>query len=170
MEFEARLDNFNTKLWSYHIKVPSRIAKHFLEQGDKRVICRLNRDHTFQCAIMPAGDDVFFININKKIRDQLKLKEGQKIQVYLEKDTSTYGLPFPEELKAVLDQDPEGNRLFHQLTPGKQRNMIYGVSQVKNTDRRIQRALIMIEHLRQNGGKLDFRKLYQELKVKDAGL
>jgi uncharacterized protein YdeI (YjbR/CyaY-like superfamily) len=115
---------------------------------------------------MPAGDGVFFININKKIRDQLKLKEGSSVIVVLKKDNSTYGLPFPEELKEVLNQDKEGNKLFHQLTPGKQRNIIYGVSQLKNTDGRIQRALIMIDHLKRNEGKIDFKKLFQELKAK----
>ena len=79
MDFTARLENFNTKLWSYHIKVPSHVAKHFLDQGDKRVICTLNDVHPFQCAIMPAGDGIFFININKKIRDLLSLKEGHKV-------------------------------------------------------------------------------------------
>lgn len=167
MEFNARLDNFNSKLWSYHIKVPKGIAAHFLELGDKRVVCRLNDAYEFQCAIMPAGDGVFFININKKIRDQLRLKEGSRVSVSLEKDNSTYGMPFPEELKEVLVQDKEGNRLFHQLTPGKQRIIIYGVSQVKNSAGRIQRALIMVDHIRRNDGKIDFKKLYQELNSKD---
>ena len=164
MEFTAKVENFNTKLWSFHFKVPQAIAKHFLEQGDKRVVCTLNDMHEFQCAIMAAGDGVYFILLNKKIRDQLRLKEGSKVNVILEKDTSDYGLPFPGELQAVLDEDEEGNRLFHALTPGKQRNIIYGVSQVKNTDARIQRALIMVNHLKQNGGKIDFRKLYEELR------
>lgn len=166
MDFNARLENFNTKLWSYHIKVPTRVAKYFLDQGDKRVICTLNGVYQFQCAIMPAGDGVFFININKKIRDLLHLKEGNKVEVHLEKDESEFGLPFPEELKEVLAQDKEGSRLFHALTPGRQRNIIYAASQVKNPDGRIQRSLIMIEHLKQNGGKIDFKKLNQELRAR----
>ena len=164
MEFTAKLDNFNTKLWSYHIKVPGPIAQSFLDQGIKRVVCRLNDSLELQCAIMSAGDGVYFILINKKIRDQLKLKEGSRVHVSMEKDNSEYGLPFPEELKEVLAQDKEGNILFHKLTPGKQRNIIYAAGQVKNPDLRIQRSMIMIEHLKKNGGKIDFKKLYQELR------
>ena len=164
MEFTARLENFNTKLWTYHIKVPKPVAKHFLEQGDKRVICKLNETVEFQCAIMAAGDGVSFININKKLRDQLKLKEGSKVNVSLDKDKSKYGLPFPDELTEILAQDKEGNALFHKLTPGKQLNLIYGVGQVKNSDLRIQRALVMIEHLKKNGGKINFRQLFEELR------
>ena len=164
MEFTARLENFNTKLWTYHIKVPKPIAKHFLDMGDKRVICRLNDTMEFQCAIMPAGDGVSFININKKIRDQLKLKEGSKVVAHLEKDNSEYGLPFPEELKELLDQDKEGNKLFLALPPGRQRNIIYTVGQVKNPDLRIHRAMVMIEHLKKNGGKINFKQVFEELR------
>ena len=164
MEFTARVENFNTKLWSYHVKVPGPIAKHFLDQGDKRVVCKLNDSIEVQCAIMPAGEGVYFINLNKKIRDQLNLKEGSKVSVHLEKDNSEFGLPFPVELDEVLAQDKVGKDYFFKLTPGKQRNIIYGVSQVKNTDLRIQRAMIMIEHLKNNKGKIDFRQLNAELK------
>ena len=164
MEFTSRVENFNNKLWSYHFKVPQAIARHFLDQGDKRVVCNLNDVLEFQCAVMAAGDGVYFILLNKKIRDQLNLKEGSKVMVSLEKDESEFGLPFPEELKAVLDEDKEGNRLFLALTPGKQRNIIYAAGQVKNSDGRIKRSLIMIDHLKRNGGKIDFRKLYEELR------
>ena len=166
MEFRARLENFNTKLWSYHIKVPKAIASHFLEQGDKRVVATLDGSLSFQCALMPAGEGIYFINLNKKIRDQLRLKEGSMITVSLEKDESEYGLPFPEELKELLDQDPKGNELFHALTPGKQRNLIYAVNQVKSPELRIHRSLVLVEHLKKNNGKILFRELYEELHKK----
>jgi uncharacterized protein YdeI (YjbR/CyaY-like superfamily) len=94
----------------------------------------------------------------------LKLKEGSTIRVHLEKDKSEFGLPFPAELEEVLAQDMAGKDYFFKLTPGRQRNIIYGVSQVKNTDLRIRRAMIMVEHLKKNKGKIDFRQLNAELK------
>ena len=165
MEFTARVENFNTRLWSYHVKVPGPIAKHFLDQGDKRVVCNLNDSLDIQCAIMSAGEGVYFINLNKKIRDQLNLKEGSKVSVHLDKDNSEFGLPFPDELEEVLAQDKAGKEYFYKLTPGRQRNIIYGVSQVKNPDLRIHRAMIMINHLKKNKGKIDFRQLNAELKT-----
>ena len=166
MEFSAKLDNFNTKLWTYHIKVPNAIAKHFLDMGDKRVVCELNGSEGFQCAIMAAGDGVYFILINKKIRDELGLKEGSKVRVNLEKDKSEFGLPFPDELKEVLSQDKAGKNYFDKLTPGKQRNLIYIVGQVKHPDKRIERSLIIIEHLKNNKGKIIFPTFGKELKAK----
>ncbi len=164
MELTAKVENFNTKLWTYHVKVPGPIAKHFLDQGDKRVVCKLNDSIEVQCAIMPGGEGVYFINLNKKIRDQLSLKEGSKVSVHLEKDNSEFGLPFPAELEEVLAQDKAGKDYFFKLTPGRQRNIIYGVSQVKNSDLRIHRAMVMINHLKKNKGKINFRQLNAELK------
>jgi hypothetical protein len=164
MEFTARVENFNSKLWSYHIKVPQPIAIHFKEEGIKRLLCTLNDTVDIQCAIMPAGEGIYFINLNKKVRDQLKLKEGSQVAVKLQRDDSEFGLPFPDELAEVLEQDKPGKDYFFKLTPGKQRNILYAVGQVKSSDLRIQRAMIMINHLKSNKGKLDFRQLNQELR------
>lgn len=167
MEFEGILENFNTRLWTFHVKVPVKIVQHFLEKGNKRVVATLNNSLSFQCAIMPAGDGVYFININKKIRDQLHVKEGIKLHVSLVNDESQYGLPVPDELKIALEEDKVGSELFHALTPGKQRTMIYIVSQVKNIDLRIHRALVIIEHLKQNKGKINFKELNSEIHISD---
>ncbi len=164
MNFKAILENFHTRLWSYHIKVPGPIAKHFIDNGDKRVVCTLNDSITFQGGLMPAGDGVYFININKKIRDQLHIKEGSQLNVSLSKDESEYGLPMPEEFKELLNQDEEGREWFEKLTPGKKRNLIYIAGQVKNVDLRIQRSMVMLEHLKSNEGKINFRALNAELK------
>ena len=166
MEFTAKLENFNTKLWTYHIKVPNAIAKHFLDMGDKRVICSLNGGKGFQCAIMAAGDGVYFILLNKKVRDEFNIKEGIKIKVNLEKDKSEFGLPFPDEFKEVLAQDKIGKGHFDKLPPGKQRNLLYIVGQVKNADKRIERSLIIVEHLKNNKGKIVFPSLGKELRIK----
>lgn len=164
MEFNAKLENFNTRLWSYHIKVPQAIARHYLELGDKRVVCTLNRKLTIQCAIMAAGDGVYFINLNKKVRDELGLKEGSKVDVELKKDDSEFGMTFPEELEEVMEQDAVGKKWFYQLTPGKQRNLIHIVNSVKNPDLRIGRSMVIMEHLKGNQGKIDFRQLNQALR------
>jgi len=166
MEFTAVLDRFDSNLWAFHIIVPEAVSGIFLEQGVTRVVCTLNGSLTFQCALMPKGDGVYFININKKIRDTLKLKTGMQVQASLVKDESTYGLPMPEELQELLQIDEEGNRLFHALTPGKQRNLLYIAGQPKTSDKRIERALVVVDHLKANGGKIDFKKLYHDLKAK----
>jgi bifunctional DNA-binding transcriptional regulator/antitoxin component of YhaV-PrlF toxin-antitoxin module len=113
---------------------------------------------------MPSGSGEYIISINKKKRDELGIRVGDIISVELTRDESKYGLPMPEEFREVLAQDPEGDRLFHALTPGKQRSLLYQASQKKDLDLRIHRALAIIEHLKENDGQVVWEKLGHDLK------
>jgi hypothetical protein len=164
--FETRMENLNSKLWGLHIQVPQAIADVFIADGSKRVLCTLQETETFACALIPKGDGSWIITVNKKRRDKLRLKEGTPVTVALVSDESKYGLPMPEELEAVLETDEEGNKHFQALTPGKQRNIIYFVSNVKSPDIRIRRALTIMEHLKKHDGQIIFKALNEELKQK----
>lgn len=86
------------------------------------------------------------------------------VNVELVKDESKYGLPMTAESREVLDQDPEGDRLFHGLTAGKQRSLLYLLSKSRNIDIRILQALLIVEHLQDNNGNIVGSKLHEELK------
>jgi len=130
----------------------------------RRAVCTINEDVSIQCSLMPSGTGSYYISLNKEIRTRLRISPGDSVRIRLEKDESKYGLPMPEELAEVLRQDPEGDKLFHSLTNGRQRSVIYYVSKAKDIDRRIHNALIMIEHIKKNEGKINERQLYEELK------
>jgi len=165
MEFTSRIENFRNDLWGHHIKVPDAAADKFIDGDNRRVICTLNNTESFHCALMPGGKPGWFININKKTRDKLKLTEGDTVEVSLKKDHSKYGLPMPEELEEMLYQDEEGQNYFHALTKGKQRSLIYWCGNVKSSHIKLRRALVLMNHLKSYRGQLDFKKLNQELKI-----
>ena len=48
----------------------------------------------------------------------------------------------------VLDTDVEAHRIFHSLTAGNQRGLIYLVSQVKSGDKKVDRALKIVEKIK----------------------
>ena len=129
----------------------------------KRVVSSINGSEPFQCALLPSGGK-FYIIVNKKKREALGLVDGDKVKVELVIDESKYGLPMPEEFREVLNQDPEGDRLFHALTPGKQRSTLYYLGNIKDIDKRIHAALIFIDHLKENEGKIVNKVLIEELK------
>jgi bifunctional DNA-binding transcriptional regulator/antitoxin component of YhaV-PrlF toxin-antitoxin module len=136
----------------------------FEDKKSRRVVCTINDSHTFQCALLPWTEGGFCIVVNKKIRDKLGISHGSKVKVELVKDESKYGLPMPKELREVLRQDREGDKLFHALTAGKQRTMLYYIAKTKDVDRRIHMSLIFVEHLKKNDGKIIFPQLSEELK------
>ncbi|MBA2378427.1 MAG: DUF1905 domain-containing protein [Blastocatellia bacterium] len=163
-KFKAKLEKFSPESGWHYITVSAAAAGKFrFEEGSRRVVCRLEGRETLQCALMPYHD-AFFIMVNKGIRTRLGIEPGDTLSVEIWKDESKYGLPMPEEFREILDQDPEGDELFHGLTPGKQRSILYILGKPKDLDRRIQMGLIVIEHLKDNEGKIDHSTLAQDLK------
>ena len=165
VSFETELVTSGEKPMYHYLLVEKAWVKPMGFTGNvRRVVCTVNDQLSFQCSLMPNGKGAYYISVNKENRTKLDIIPGDRISVRLDRDTSKYGLPMPEELQAVLDQDPMGDRLFHALTNGKQRTILYYVSKQKNIDRRIEAALIIMEHLKNNEGKIDYRKLHEELK------
>lgn len=164
--FTATLEESNNRLWGAHFVVPDLVARLFIDGNDRRVVCVLNEKIEYQCALLPKGDGSFLITVNKKIRGQLGLKSGNKIHVSLRKDESEYGLPMPEELTEVLAQDEKGSPLFHALTPGKIRTLLYIVANVKSPEKRVARAIAIVEHLKKNDGRINYRQLNEDLRDK----
>ncbi len=162
--FTAKLDRFNSNIWHFHFIVPIKTAKKFIDGNNRRVICTLNNTETFHAALMHLGDGNFFINVNKKLREKLKINEGDDVLVSLQKDVSEYGLPMPEELAELLKMDDEGNKIFHSLTLGKQRTMLHFIGIPKNMDIRIRRAICVIEHLKLHNGRIVYKELMDAVK------
>ena len=163
VKFTAALEASKQAAGWHYITVSREIGERFQTDGrTRRVVCTLNGKESIQCALMPSGGE-FFILVSKKVRTAVGISAGDMVKLSLVPDTSKYGLPMPEEFAEVLAQDPDGDKLFHTLTPGKQRSLIFVVSSGKDVDRRIHRALIILEHLKDNDGKIIDKKLQHEL-------
>lgn len=157
--FTSTLERSDNRLWGCHFRVPAHIANRLIDSKSRRVLCSLNGSTEHQCAILHHGNGGFVITVNKKLRDTLGMSFGTDVRVSLKKDRSEYGLPVPEELAEIFNQDEEGNTLFHALTPGKQRTLLHIVGSVKNSDKRLSRALAVIKHLKTNSGKINYKQL-----------
>ena len=107
---------------------------------------------------MPNNGE-YFILANKKLVSKLNLHIGDRVVLKLEKDFSEFGHPIPETFAALLDQDEVGRNHFYQLTPGKQRSLIYLIGTVKNVDSQLNKGMAILDHLKMENGQLDFKKL-----------
>jgi hypothetical protein len=113
-----------------------------------RLICKINQQAGFPCAVMPHGNGSNYIMLSKEKFKKFKLNYDDVYRIELLKDESEYGMPMPEELEEVLKQDPEGKARFNLLSPGKQRNIIYYTSKIKSQNLRVERAWLYINNLK----------------------
>lgn len=161
--FNSTIEVFDNNVYGFHIPVPEDIVELFAQYDDQRVIYVVNGSIKRPGGFMKAVD-YHFLLLNKEVVKKLGLGPGAPVEVSVEKDTSTYGMPMPEEMQVVMDQDDTGRDFFDQLTPGKQRNLIHIVGKIKNPDKRINKALAIMEHLNEVEGKLDFKMLNETIK------
>lgn len=164
-EFEAIISRFDDSIWAFHLKVPQKLYQSFADQNIKRVLMQIDGSEKLHAGFMPEGEGKYFFMLSKDVMKKLQLAEGQKVTVNLEKDTSKYGMPIAEEMQELLTLDPEGESLFHQLTAGKIRTLLHFVNKFKSSDKRIEKSVIILEHLKANGGKLDWKMLHKAFKT-----
>ena len=163
--FKTHLFKKEGNVWNMAIYVPKSEAAPYIDKDNKRVICTLNGSFSFNAGLMPEGNGDSFINVNGEIRKKLKLEVNDQVEISLEKDTSKYGMPLPDELKTAWELDPEGHDTFHTLTMGKQRSIVHIIGKPKSSDIRIKKALTMLDYLKTVNGNIDFKELNEAFKL-----
>lgn len=170
MDFIGILEKYKNNLWNYHIKVPEEVIEHLKNKKMKRFLCSLNGGEKFHASLMPAGEGIYFIKINKELRKSHAIKLQDDIRVKIEKDPSKYGVELPSEFEELMFHDPVGCEFFENLTPGKQRSLLYLVGKVKSSIKRSEKSFIILEHLKEQKGQLDFKILNEDFKNKRGHL
>lgn len=166
MKFTGILKAFEENSLGYgpHIVIPNNVFKKMLELSpDKRIKCTLNKTITVSRAMSPKGE-INYILLNKDILKKCNLEIGDEVSVELQPDQSKYGIDITEEMEEVLYSDPDGSDLFHKLTPGVQRSLIYIVNKIKSSQLRIERSFVILEHLKKMKGEVDPKLLRQDFK------
>lgn len=129
------------------------------------MVAELNGTYRCHCALMPVKGGGRFINVNKSARTALGIGEGDRVEVTLSPDHTEYGMPVSPEFEEVLRQDAAAESVFHSLTPGMQRSLIYYADNVKSSEIKLRRAFVVTNHLARHGANLDFKILNEEMKA-----
>jgi len=162
--FQAVISKFDDSLWPFHVKVPEDIYQSFADQKIKRVLMQINDSEKMHAGFISEGNRKYFLKLSKVVMKKFHLAVDQNVEVKIEKDTTKYGMPISEEMKELLELDPEGEAFFHKLTPGKIRSLLHLVNTFKSSDKRIEKSVIIMEHLKANYGKLDWKMLNEAFK------
>lgn len=158
--YKSKIYKLEHLVGMHYFEVPPDIIDKLGGKFKMRLLCTINGKLTFQGGLMALGNGSAYISINMTRLKKLGLKFKDTVTVSLKKDESEYGMPLSEELKELLEQDEEGMRRFKMLTPGKQRYIIHYVNTVKNSQLRIDRAILLITNLKKTKeGKESFRAM-----------
>ncbi len=150
---------FNTQ---NSIDIPIDTANYFINKKYKRIVVKITckeKSMEFHAALQKSKNK-YYILFSKEKQKKLNVLVNDGLEITLSKDTSKYGVEMPEEFEAVLQSDFDGASLFESLTDGKKRGLIYHILKIKNSQTRIDKALIIIENLKR--GIRDQRELIKK--------
>jgi hypothetical protein len=145
-----RSGKFKISKWAgnaHCIFVPGKIAEKFEGKPYPRALCSIN-EHSFHCAFMKSKEHGYYVYLGKKLISDLKLRVCDEVSVRFSNDKTENQAPEVEELTEVLSTDPEAEKVFNSLTPGNQRSLIYLVTVVKSSQKRIDRSLLIAAKLK----------------------
>ena len=164
-QFNSPLQNFDaSNVWGGHVVIEDNIVQHIKSRKIARLICTINGKVKTHCALLSKGDGTYYVMVNKTTQKKLGVVMGENLSVVLEEDKSKYGMPMPEEMAEIIAQDPEVEKLFHSLSPGKQRSLLYIIGKHKTSDSRIKKAILITRYLTEVNGILDFAEMNEFIK------
>ena len=95
----------------------------------------------------------------KRLQKELGVFQNDYFDMQLFEDDSKYGVDMPSELDEVLKTDYEAYQIFENLTRGKQRSIIYSIIRYKNSQTKIDKALVLCQNLKR--GERNPMKLFK---------
>jgi len=152
------------------VSIPHAAVAELLkrEKNPYRVIININGQGNIFCGLAHDGKGNFYVTISKELRKRFGIGLGDEVKLTISPDDSEYGMPLPEELAELWAVDEEAHRLFHLLTPGKQRGLIYQVAKPKGMETRVKKAVQISEYLKGVNGRLDYKDLNEYMKKDNA--
>ncbi|WP_343485936.1 YdeI/OmpD-associated family protein [Allomuricauda sp. d1] len=146
---------------THSIALPNEIVSPFLENGQKRVkvIASFEGKSLEFYAALTKYHGQYTMMFSKNKQKELGIFPNDYFQLQFFEDTSKYGVDVPEELEAVLMGDYEAFTIFESFTKGKQRGIIYMISRFKDSQKRIDKSILLCENLKR--GVRDNKQLLQ---------
>jgi hypothetical protein len=130
------------------VDLPPAVWTAWLAAHGKRCLYRLADGQDYHAGLMHNGLGGYFILLSKEARAAAGVELGDAVVVTLAPDTSEFQFPMPEEWAEVIATDPDADRAFRALRPGRQRALIYLIHGTKSTDKRIEKALKLAEYVK----------------------
>ena len=131
--------------------LPQESIKKFIEGKHKRVKVNAtfeDKSIEFHAQLKYGKNGLHRIYFSKAKQKELGLFMNDYFTLQIFEDTSKYGVEMSEELEAVLHSDYEAFTIFEDLTPGKQRSIIYAISRYKSSQMRVDKSILLCNNLK----------------------
>ncbi|GAA4396519.1 hypothetical protein GCM10023187_04730 [Nibrella viscosa] len=162
--FTTQLQKFGSKGektgWIY-IEIPAYLAAE-LKPGTKqsfRVKGQLDNLAIQAVALLPMGEGDFILPVNAGMRRKLRKAEGATVRVAIDVDEAP--IPLSADLLECLQDDPQAQAFFNQLSKGHQKYFSDWIEEAKTMETKASRIAKAVRGLSMG---MSFSEMYRYFK------
>jgi hypothetical protein len=148
-KFEAIIlkpENIN----SGFIEFPFDVQKEFGKKGQVKVKAYFD-GFEYRGSLVKMGHHCHIIGLNKKVRDSIHKKAGDKVNVLIIEDAEERTVEIPDDLIHELTQNQDAGALFNKLSYTHRKEYVEWITSAKKPETRHSRIITSIESLLKNG-------------------
>jgi len=162
LSFQSRLERISSEANYFALSVPVKISRALGTRGpvpvSAQVSARGNDSPAFLVSLFPVGGGRHYLRVKAEVRNAVKIKGGDRVQVEITVLDRSAEISFPKDLVSALRTE-RVLEYFKALPIGKQSHLIRwidGAAKPQTRDKRIQAAVEVAHHKREK--RLDRRK------------
>ncbi|MDF2815303.1 MAG: hypothetical protein K0Q81_1503 [Paenibacillus sp.] len=132
--------------WTF-MQVPFSVEEKFGTKSQVRVKGTVN-GVSYRSSLMPNGDGSHYMVVNKDIRDQAGVTQGDTVQVTMELDTEAREAIAPDDFQSVLDLDEAARLAFDKMAYSHKKEYINWIEEAKKAETRasrIEKAIVKLQ-------------------------
>ena len=144
-EFEAEIKK-QPGMNAAFIEFPYSVEEEFGTRGQVKVYVEFN-GYAYRGSLVKMGHDCHFVGVTQEVRKAIDKNPGDIIHVILKKDDAPRVVEVPEELAALLKNNPAAKETFDKLSYTHQKEYVTWVTSAKKAETRGQRLNKTVEML-----------------------
>ncbi len=132
--------------WTF-MHVPFSVEEKFGTKSQVRVKGTVN-GVSYRSSLMPNGDGSHYMVVNKDIRDQAGVTQGDTVQVTMELDTEAREAIAPDDFQSALDLDDAARIAFDKMAYSHKKEYINWIEEAKKAETRasrIEKAIVKLQ-------------------------
>lgn len=101
----------------------------------------------FHCSLLPAGGGKHFIVVKKELRDAIGKKNGERVKVEMDLDSTPVVVAVPDDLARALAKNKRAAAYLEKIAPSHRKAYVNWINAAKKPETRkarIERAIAML--------------------------
>jgi len=132
-----------------YVEFPFNVEELFGTRGQVKIKALFDKQVEYRGSLANMGRNCHTLGLTQEIRSKLGKSFGDTIEVELERDLEVREVIIPEDVQALLNENPDEKAYFEKLSYTHRKEYINWITSAKKEETRTNRLVSFIEKLRQ---------------------